>query len=48
MTHPIIQSEIKYLIGDDFLTLLEDLEVNSSSPEELLLGKSLQDRVGHF
>jgi len=40
MTHPIIQSEIEYLIGDNFLSLLEDLDVNSSPPEALLLGNS--------
>lgn len=43
MTHPIIQSEIEYLMGDDFLALLEDLEVNSNPPEGLLL-----DRVEKF
>ncbi len=48
MTHPIIQSEIEYLTGDNCLALLEDLEVNSCPPDTLLLGKSLYDRVENF
>jgi chitin disaccharide deacetylase len=48
MTHPIIQSELEYLMGDDFLALLEDLEVNSGPPEALLLAKSLHERVENF
>jgi predicted glycoside hydrolase/deacetylase ChbG (UPF0249 family) len=38
MTHPIVQSEMEYLMGESFLALLE--EVNSSSAEALLPAKS--------
>jgi predicted glycoside hydrolase/deacetylase ChbG (UPF0249 family) len=48
MTHPIIQSEIEHLMGDNFLALLEGLEVNSSPPDPLRLGTSLYDRVENF
>jgi predicted glycoside hydrolase/deacetylase ChbG (UPF0249 family) len=34
MTHPMIQSEMEYLMGDDFRALLEDLKVNFRPSEE--------------
>jgi predicted glycoside hydrolase/deacetylase ChbG (UPF0249 family) len=40
MTHPIVKSELKYLMGDDFGTLLEDLEVNSCSSEQSFFGNN--------
>jgi hypothetical protein len=40
MTHPIVKSELKYLMGDDFRTLLEDLEANSCSSEQSFFGNN--------
>lgn len=41
MAHPIIQSEIEYLMSDTFLALLDDVKVDSSPPEPFLVGKAL-------
>jgi predicted glycoside hydrolase/deacetylase ChbG (UPF0249 family) len=40
MAHPIIQSELNYLMGGDFRTLLEDLEANSCPSEQSILGSN--------
>jgi chitin disaccharide deacetylase len=48
MTHPIVQGEIEYLMGDNFLTLLEEVEVNSTPRDTLRVGKSLYDPVENF
>ena len=45
MTHPAVQSEIKYLMGDNFLALLEDLKSISALRKHSLESDKVVSRI---